>query len=178
MGIVISPSISHYADRDIYTHITAIPEREQESWSKPEDFHISLKDTFFVNDYVAVLKGMRIKNKLVGIDLLKEDFAIQAEVEVLDKNQTHYLTPTYVIKDNQVGFVPEVSEELGVKILLKKIDTQAKLFSFSVQTRQKDWVIIKSIEMPYIVFVWLGCLLMFSGMGFAFVRRIREYYRF
>jgi cytochrome c-type biogenesis protein CcmF len=44
-----------------------------------------------------------------------------------------------------------------------------------VETRQKDWVVIKALEKPLINILWLGTGLLMVGFGIAMVRRFREF---
>ena len=47
-------------------------------------------------------------------------------------------------------------------------------FSFGVQTTQKDYVIMKAMEKPFINIMWIGVFVMTGGFIMAIVRRNKE----
>ena len=61
-----------------------------------------------------------------------------------------------------------------MKITLLNIHPDSNEFLLGLQTRQKDWVIIKAMEKPYINILWLGTGLLMVGFSMAMVRRFRE----
>ena len=74
-----------------------------------------------------------------------------------------------------VGRVPEIIEDLGVKMTFNNIDPIKGLLTFGVSTTQKDWVILKAMEKPYINVLWLGSLMVLVGLGIAIARRYKEF---
>jgi cytochrome c-type biogenesis protein CcmF len=48
-------------------------------------------------------------------------------------------------------------------------------FSLGLNTRQKDWVIIKAMEKPLINVLWLGTGVLMVGFSMAMVRRFKEF---
>ncbi|MDW7695005.1 cytochrome c biogenesis protein CcsA [Flammeovirgaceae bacterium SG7u.111] len=175
MGYVPSPDINTFLTGDLYTHITNIPDPEsEEQWSDPETHELSLRDTFFVNDYVAILDNVVRTEEVVGVNLGEKDVAVKAQIRVFGENGVHDLNPVYLIKNMQRGVIPEVSVDLGIRINFDDIDPQSQKFTFTSSTTQKDWVILKALEKPHISFVWIGTILMCIGLGLAFVRRTKE----
>ena len=47
-------------------------------------------------------------------------------------------------------------------------------FSFGVQTTQKDYVIMKAMEKPFINIMWIGVFVMTGGFIMAIVRRNKD----
>ena len=47
--------------------------------------------------------------------------------------------------------------------------------TLGIQSRQKDWVVIKALEKPFVNVLWLGTLVVMAGFGIAIVRRFREF---
>src|SRR5690606_24326202 len=110
---------------DLYTHISTIPDPEQETeWSDPEVQKIKLGERFFVNDYVATLKKVERVQSLSGVNLGRDDVAVKAIVEIYGEEQTYEVAPVFIVKDNRVGNLPEVIEELGLKINFSNVIPQ------------------------------------------------------
>lgn len=179
MGNVVSPDIKHFADRDLYSHLSAIPvDEEEREWSPTETHSIHQGDTIFINDYVCIFKHVDVIKNLPGVKLGTNDFSVVAHMLLLGPNGATYpIHPNLVIlaEQNASGSIPEINEELGVKITLDKIKPETDEFVFSVNTCQKDYIVIKAIEKPGINILWMGTLLVIIGLGMASFRRYREF---
>jgi len=62
-------------------------------------------------------------------------------------------------------------EDLGVRLSLNAIDPVKGKFTFGVSTTQKDYVILKAMEKPFINLLWSGTLLMAIGFGLSVRQR-------
>ncbi|AUD03785.1 cytochrome c biogenesis protein CcsA [Spirosoma pollinicola] len=176
MGLLASPDIKHKTDRDMYTYVSSVPDPSAENtWEKTETFSVAIKDTFFLNDYVAILDDVARTNQVEGLELTDTDAAVRAKVRVLDKNGEHILTPAFVIKDRMVAHPAEVSDELGVRIQLNEIDPRTGKFTFAVNRTQRDYIVMKAIEKPLINILWIGTLIVVIGFLIATFRRYREF---
>jgi cytochrome c-type biogenesis protein CcmF len=176
MGLIASPDILKTTFYDLYTHVSSIPDPEKDKkWSDREEFQVTLGDTFFVNDYVAILEKVERINKIQGIDLGAEDVAVRAKVKVLAENRAYFLNPTFVIKNKLVGIIPDTKTEIGLRLGLANIDPANQKFTFYSSTSQKDWVILKSVKKPLINLLWIGSLLVIVGFLISIFRRYTEF---
>lgn len=175
-GILPSPDISRGLTRDLYTHVSAPMNREAEpEWSKLEETRVKIGQQFFVNDYVAVLQKVDRIDNIPGIALGAEDVAVQANIKIEGEHTAYEAEPVFLIKDrSEVGRIAYEVGELGVKIALLNIHPDSNEFTLGISTRQKDWVIIKAMEKPYINVLWLGTAILMIGFSVSMVRRFRE----
>ncbi len=170
MGFVVSPDISQGVKSDLYTHLSSLPDpAEQRTWSKPEIKTLSPLDTFIVNDFVAILDGVHR-----GTPLADEDYMVYAEIRILDKEETYTVKPVFQIKGNEVRGVPLIIESAGVEFTMMNIDPKTEQFTFNIRTTQRDWIIMKALEKPYISLLWLGTIVMTLGILVAMWRRYTE----
>ena len=176
-GRVASPDIKRNLLSDLYTHVAAPMDPEAEvDWGKTEEIRVGYGKDFFVNDYVAQLEEVKRLEKLDGIDLEKEDVAVQARIKIQGERDNYYAEPIFIIKDrSQVGRIPSEVNDLGIKITLLNIHPETNEFSFAVNQRQKDWVIIKTLEKPLINVLWLGTAILMIGFCLAMVRRFADF---
>lgn len=176
MGLLASPDIRHKVDRDMYTYVSSVPDPNAENkWEKTETYSVAIKDTFFLNDYVAILDDVVRTNEVDGIEVGPEDAAVRARVRVLDKNGEHILSPAFVIKNRMVAHPAEISDELGVRIQLNEIDPRTGKFTFAVNRTQRDYIVMKAVEKPLINILWIGTLVVVLGLSISTVRRYREF---
>ena len=175
MGLIPSPDIRHSLRNDMYTHVSAIKVGDEDDWGKTERHTVALADTFFVNDYVAILDNVARVNEVEGVTLGPGDAAVQASIRVLDAGKVHEMRPTYVIKDRLVGRKPEINREVGLRVAFDNIDPKTGSFTFAVNTTQRDYIVMKALEKPLINVLWIGSLVMTLGFIMAIGRRWREF---
>ncbi|MEZ4904319.1 MAG: hypothetical protein R2822_22505 [Spirosomataceae bacterium] len=70
---------------------------------------------------------------------------------------------------------PEVSEELGLRVQFMEIDPKTGTFSFAVNSKQRDYIVMKAVEKPLINVLWIGTLILVVGFTLATIRRFREF---
>ncbi|HAI77002.1 MAG TPA: cytochrome C biogenesis protein [Microscillaceae bacterium] len=182
MGLIASPDIHRFWGRDLYTHVSSIPDPTAErNWSKTEEFTVKIKDTLFVNDYVAVLEAIE---PLRSDELLQltgnQEAGMKANLKILGENRTYQAQPKFYIKNEMIGREPEIIEELGLKITLLNVKPDEKSpantqFVFGVNTSQKDYIVMKAMEKPLINILWIGTLVLMLGFGIAIARRYTEF---
>jgi len=176
MGLLVSPDIRRRIDKDLYTHISSIPDPESDKeWGEPQSQLLSIGEQFFINDFVSTIKSIKKLDVLEGIVLGEEDVAAEAIVEVQVKDHAYTLNPVFIIKDKMVGNIPVVNEEIGARVSFMNIKPQEGKFELSIQTTQKDYIIMKAIEMPFINVLWLGTIVLMLGFAVATYRRYQEF---
>ncbi|MCS6833077.1 MAG: cytochrome c biogenesis protein CcsA, partial [Flammeovirgaceae bacterium] len=175
MGAVASPDIRHFWDKDLYTHITNLSVDDNEvEWSQPENVELHIGDTTIIHDYFVVLDDVVRETQVVGVTLAEGDFAVKAKLRALGKFAHHPIEPIFIIKDKMAGMIPAIRRDLGIQLTLERINPTTHTFTFSYRTTQKDWIILKAVEKPYIHLLWAGTLLMAFGIGLATYRHFNE----
>ncbi len=173
MGNVASPDIKKFWNRDVYTHVNYVTTTEDKEWSIPENFAVAIGDTFFLNDYVAILDRVEPQAELEGMPLKQGDIAAKASVRVLNRDGEKMMYPIFAIKNGEVWSKPVVSNELGIRAQLTMIDPATGRFTFAISRGDKEYVVLKAIEKPHINLLWLGTALLMIGMSIASVRRFK-----
>ena len=64
--------------------------------------------------------------------------------------------------------------DLGLRLSFINVDPAKGKFTFGVSTTQKDYIILKATEKPFINLLWSGTLLMALGFGMAIVKHRRD----
>jgi cytochrome c-type biogenesis protein CcmF len=176
MGLMVSPDIRRRLEKDLYTHISSIPDPEtNKEWSEPENQLITMGERFFINDFVSTLVKVRKIDALDGIELGPEDVAAEAVIEVQGKQQTYTINPIFIIKDKMMGNIPAENEDIGARVSFLNIHPNEGKFELSIETTQKDYIIMKAIEMPFINILWLGTIVLMMGFSVAIYRRYKEF---
>lgn len=177
MGTVASPDISHAATLDLYTHVSApMTEEGKQDWSEPQEVKVKPHTEFFVNDYVAEVEKMTRLHELNGQPLPEKYVVVQASIKIKGERQDYMMEPIIVYDTaSRAAPFPDELGDLGLKISVLKIEPEANEVTLSVQSRQKNWVVIKALEKPFVNVLWIGTLVLMAGFGIALTRRFREF---
>jgi cytochrome c-type biogenesis protein CcmF len=177
MGNVASPDISHDASLDLYTHVSApMTEEAKEDWGERQEIKVKRDAEFFANDYVAHVEQITRVRELAGQKIDSSFVAIQASIRIQGERNEYMLEPILVLgTDSRGGIIPDETGELGLKLSLLNIHPETDEITLGISSRQKDWVVIKAIEKPFVNVLWLGTLVLMTGFGVALTRRFREF---
>ena len=175
MGLISSPDSKRFLNRDLYTFVAAINDFEDPEWRDDELYELSPGETIYISDFVTKFEGGEVLKSLDGIDLQEGDVAVKAKLIVMDYDVEKTLEPVFIIRNNQVGRIPVVENELGVKVELTNILPEQNKFVFTVNRYQKDYVVLKAIVKPQINILWIGTILMLLGFSVAIFRRFDEF---
>ena len=171
-GLLASPAIQKFWGHDIYTHISSVLDpRKEKPWSEVKEHVLSVGDTIFLNDYFAVFRAVEAAHETAGLNLQKGDLALQADMIVYGEKRQYHAHPVFVVRNRMVGRVPDEVEDLGVRLTFNAVDPATGKFTIGVSTTQKDYVILKAMEKPFINLLWSGTLLMALGFGLSVRQR-------
>ncbi|WP_162051516.1 cytochrome c biogenesis protein CcsA [Pontibacter pamirensis] len=175
MGLLASPDIKHFIDKDLYSHVSSVPDpNEEKDWGDLMEFEVSAGDTIILNDYVAVFNGIERIEKVPGVEMAQGDVAVQADLKIMGERKNYHAHPVLMIKDQMLGRVPEEVADLGLRITFLNIDTENNRFKIGVNATQKDYIILKAMEKPFVNILWIGTIVMSIGFVMAIVRRNKE----
>ena len=115
-GIIPSPDSKKYIGKDLYTHVNGIPDPNLEiEWTNRSEKKVTVGEQFFVKDYITVIESIEPlksgEHSMIG----DFDVGIKAKVKVMGKNKDYFAGPYFIIKDMQVGSLPSMIEELGMR---------------------------------------------------------------
>ena len=166
--IVFSPDVKTHLLEDLYVHVRTYPDPDQEiKWSEKDSMYVKINEIFFLNDYVSSIQKIKAKKD----SLFSNRFVAEAQIKILSNNQEYIAKPIYIIEDNKVGLVPDIVDDLGIKVYLSEINPNDELFKISFQTTQKNWVIIEAVQKPFINLFWIGFFILILGLFLSFRKK-------
>ena len=179
MGLLANPDTKHYWNKDVFTHVSSVPDNTQ------------LKDTTVTQD-AAVGDSFFTKTSLIIVDALNSNPALPegfdksgklmvgANISVRnEKGNAYTAQPVFVIdlaNGNSISSIPAEVKEQGLTIDLVNINPQTKKLTLSIRETEQpaDFIIMKAIVFPYINLVWLGGIITFFGALLSMQRRRKE----
>ena len=175
MGLISSPDSRRFLNKDLYTFVSVVNDFDDPEWKEDEVFEVAPGETFYVSDMVTKFESADVVKELDGMQLMDGDVAVKAKLIVQDYDVEKVLEPIFIIRNNQVGRVPVIENELGVKVELTNIVPEENKFIFTVNRNQKDYVVLKAIVKPQINILWAGTIIMLIGFCVAIYRRYDEF---
>ncbi len=174
MGLIASPDTRHFWNKDIYTHLTSIPDRTEDK-AVPEDsfrrHELAVGDTVNEPTGYIIYKGLQpvqYKDSIVITTLL--------DVKTPVNNTVYHLKPAVIVYTNQMSVREDKVKDLGLTARFISIDPNTKKITLDVafQKPLPDYIIMKAIMFPQINLVWLGAIIVILGFFISLVRTVRK----
>ena len=163
--VVFSPDVNNDFLEDFYVHVRTYPDPDEEViWSDKDSVYVKTDEIFYLNDFVSSIESINTKSN--GIN--SNQFLVEANIRIQAEGQEYVARPAYIIDDNQVGFIPDIIDDLGIKVYLSEILPKEDQFKISFETTQKNWVIIEASKKPFINLMWIGFFIMIFGLFLSF----------
>jgi cytochrome c-type biogenesis protein CcmF len=178
MGMVANPDTKHYWDKDVFTHVSSLPDKTKDKDTLMRA-DISVGDTIYTKTSFVIFTAINPKAALPANEDAKDKLVVGAQLHVKSMDGTDLTAePVYAIDmhDNTANSYPYKNETTGMDIDILRINPESKKFTITVRERihKSDFIILKAIVFPYINLVWLGGIVMFFGVFFSMRRRMRE----
>jgi cytochrome c-type biogenesis protein CcmF len=186
--IIASPDTRHYVFKDIYTHVSSVPLKEEEhedheghsdeeNYEKPVIHEISVGDTVRFSGGYVVVKSVNRDARLQNIPITDNDVAVRMQLDVYSNNQVYTADPVFLLKSGvKYDFGKDV-EGAGLKVRFTDIKPEKDKLELQLSEKIKaddDWIVLKAIQFPYINLFWGGTIIMVIGFILSIVRRNKE----
>lgn len=176
MGLISNPATRHYWDRDVYTHVTTVPEKNNDAKIEEEKFtehQIAKGDTIFTSKSYVILESVEKVDKTDKAKLVEGDLCVGAKLHVYPMDGNDYVAePLYLIQGGVATPINDKVEELGLIFRLTKIlpDQNKVQIDIAEVKPEQDYIVMKAIVFPFINLVWLGIILCVAGFLISLLR--------
>lgn len=178
MGIVANPDTRHYWTKDVYTHVTSVPDKEaiEADLDSFTTHTVKLGDTLILAKAFAVIEQINTEPEFE--ERQEGDIAIGIRIKLQNPSSgnVYYAEPVFVIRDRELMYYADDVEELGTRIQVQTVlpDTEEFVIGVAEQEDDGNFIIMKAIVFPYINLLWLGCLVMVVGFTLSIIRRAKD----
>ncbi|MEX0967313.1 MAG: cytochrome c biogenesis protein CcsA [Bacteroidia bacterium] len=183
-GLTPSPDTRHYFSKDIFTHVSSVPDKTSEdywdhTYKEPRLYHANAGDTLHLEDKTQVVVESILPFSDSASSPIKDvDIAVTLEVKVMTSYASYDVRPSYLISGTTPIRLPKEIRDLGLKIELAGVHPeQEKKLSIAISKAEDhvpDYIIMKAIIFPYINFLWIGSVVMVIGLTMSIVYRVKE----
>jgi cytochrome c-type biogenesis protein CcmF len=172
MGNVYNPDTKHFLDKDIYTFLSFAQqnsgEADAEGYSKSGEEPMNLHDTLRAERNFIILED--VKTTMVNEDV--NNASIVARLKIMSMSNGSMETEIkYEIVNGELKQTDGILEPMNLKLRFEGIAPDSKAIHVGIYERQQDYIVMKAIVFPFIGVLWLGIVVMFSGLTYSIMRR-------
>lgn len=176
MGLIANPDTRHYISRDLYTHVTSVPDKSKEPVRTDKKFKSNLMargDTIFTSNSFIVLESIERVTESKKVEIAEGDLAVSATLLVKQLNGQQYTAkPIFYIHNDRATLIDDELPELGLTFRLNKIIPEENKVDLQVaeEAVQPDFIVMTAIIFPYINLLWLGVIITILGFLISLFR--------
>ncbi|MCS6916189.1 MAG: cytochrome c biogenesis protein CcsA [Chitinophagales bacterium] len=181
MGLIANPDTRHYWYKDLYTHVTSVPDKTKQAQRKEPVFTehtVAIGDTIRLSRATLTVEGIGSAEKREGQQWEEGDLPVEARITIkMDDGRWHSARPVQLIRDLRIFYLDEHLPELGLTIRLARVLPDERKLIIGVEEREPehDFIVLTAILFPYINLVWLGTIFTILGFVLALLQRRRQY---
>lgn len=169
-----NPDTKTYLTRDVFTYISyALNDKSVEDTSRFNITEMKVGDTAFYSNGIFVLHQV-VRNPNNGrFSFGPNDAALMADISFISKDSARYRAMPLIQVDS-IG-IQQTDDTVYAQNLFVKFAGVTEDQKVKIGVRETDqmidFVTVKAYVFPYIIFVWLGLILMAIGFMISLIRR-------
>lgn len=176
-GLSSNPATKHYLTHDVFSYVSSISDPKEGDTALFHTVTANKGDTMHIAGGYLIYRGLT--RDITNPDYKPQDsvIGVQANIDAYGENgKLGSLHPLYLIKGNKAHSPADSLRDLGITVNMEKIHPQDGSIDFGIKQRpqQDDYIVMKVIVFPYIGVLWIGIMIMVSGLGLSFLHRLRK----
>jgi cytochrome c-type biogenesis protein CcmF len=174
-GLMANPDAKHYWSHDIFVYITSLPDPEKtKDTSTFRKQEVKTGDTIFYSKGFAVLESIDTKGNIPQAGFAPGDSASVASIKVFAKTSSIYtLQPLLINKGGTLMSFPDTATAENLVIQIEKLTPRGAELGIKESDSLMKYVTLKAYKFPFINLVWLGTIVMVTGVFISLVRRVK-----
>ncbi|MCB9033207.1 MAG: cytochrome c biogenesis protein CcsA [Chitinophagales bacterium] len=177
MGNNPVPSTRKTLLSDLYTHVTAVPLKEDGSPSdsiSKKTYTVAVGDTIALSNAMAVIAGVNPHATIDSFEMLADDIALGLDIQYVRLDTVAMLEPIYFIRDLMATSIADEYPKDDIKFAVTKLLPETKQFELVVEQKIRKYIIMKAIKFPLINFLWFGIVIMMIGIFISLRKAIQD----
>ncbi len=169
-----NPDTKSYLTKDIFTYISyALSDQKNEDTTTFTQVELNIGDTSFYSNGFLVLNNV-IKNPVnERYQYTQSDVALMADITLYSKDSMQYKAMPLLLVDD-FGIIHRDDTLYAQNLFLRFMgvaDHNKIKLGIKETDKMIDFVTVKSYIFPYINFVWLGLIIMATGLMMSMIKR-------
>jgi cytochrome c-type biogenesis protein CcmF len=177
-GFAANPDAKHYLNKDIFVYVTSWREGNVEDTTKFQPLVMKAGDTSFYSNGFLILDKVEVNPQQTKHKINPGETVMIMDVSVVTKDGRRYgATPGIAIRGNEVRYLIDtvVSQSLVLKFN-KLADEKKGLLELGMKESKamSDLLTLKVYEFPFINVLWIGVIVMITGLVMSIFQRLRK----
>ena len=176
MGNVYNPDTKHLIDKDIYTFISF--SQQSKGTDDSTGYSRSFVQQMNQHDTVIFSRSYIILDSIHAImkDKNAENAELTAFFRILSmKAGVLDAVMKYKVVNGELQHEDAIIDPLGIKLRFEGVSTDSKAIMVGMYEKKQDYIVIKAEIFPYMNVMWIGAIIMFSGLCYSILRRVRNW---
>ena len=174
-GLSANPDAKHYWDHDIFAYITALPDPEKNNdTSSFQTKIVKVGDSIFYSKGYMILENVKTTDSL-PVELFGNNGKLfEASLKVYSKTSSIYSSyPKLALAKGAEISVPDTIMSESLVLQLNKFDGKTAEIGMKESESVIQYITLKTYKFPFIIVLWLGTIIMATGVIISMVRRIQ-----
>jgi cytochrome c-type biogenesis protein CcmF len=173
-GYSNNPGTKHYLHKDIFTYVNYASSVQNETdTSQFRSKLLGIGDTMYFSNGYIVLDKVTLNPVNEKYSFSEKDTAIMAELKIRTATGKNYKAiPVFRVNNNQPQFFIDTVATEGLAIRLSGVANKQLEISVKESSFLSHFVALKILQFPFINLLWLGTILMVTGVIMSIVRRV------
>jgi cytochrome c-type biogenesis protein CcmF len=175
-GFSNNPDSRHYWHKDIFTYISYADNMDKKAdTAQFRQYPVDVNDTVFYSNGFMVLNKVVPNPSNDRYSFTEKDTALMADITVFTKEGLKYpAKPVFYVKDNKPAFIVDTVFAQNLAIGFSNIIDNSKIeLQVKESGRLAPFVALKVYQFPFINTLWLGILVMITGLTMSIIRRVK-----
>ncbi len=173
MGDVFEPRIKHLFDRDIYTVVSygeAAQPNHIEGYSKVSEQELMPGQSMAAGKFSLVFDSIHSDMKNQSPDSI----AVTARMRLVKEGDEKHLAPVYIIKNREFTHIDARLPDENLVVRFERVSEKMNQIVVGVYQPGKEYIVLKVMVFPWIILLWLGAGIMFTGFFISMLNRARK----
>ena len=175
-GFSNNPDSKHYWNKDIFSYISYASTMDGDVDTIPfTKYNVKVKDTLYYSNGYMILDTVSMNPAVTKHHFNANDTLIVAQLTVVSKDSTRYkASPAIFWKGIESRFIFDTvfSQNLAIGFTSMNPATNAAQIQVKESARMVPFVALKVYEFPHINLLWIGTIVMITGIGMSIRRRL------
>jgi cytochrome c-type biogenesis protein CcmF len=174
MGNVYNPDTKHFLDKDIYTYISftqqAMGKADSTGFTQVSVENMNLHDTLVFSRSFIILDSLEADMKdenAMNATLVAHFRILSMKAGIMESSMK------YLIRNGELQREDAFIEPLNVKLRFEGVSPDSRAIMVGVYEKAEDFIVLKAVVFPYMNVLWIGAIIMFSGLCYSIIRRVR-----
>lgn len=171
MGNVHNPDTRNLLQGDVFMYLTFAEDRTKraaDGYSVTETRDIAVGDTIYADGKPVIMDSLKVEL----LDATGTNFKLTALINTVDTTNSVVAMPlNFILRGNEIESGILSIPGTDMRIRFDGVSEMADNIRVSLLEKEPEFIVLKIMFFPWIIVLWIGAILMFTGVTVAIYKR-------